>query len=418
MSKQAAPQPELDSRSRSVRVTEFEGLRGILAWWVVSGHLLVLAGIDGLSLPKPFRLLLRGDMPVNVFIILSGFVISMLIDKGRDTYPAYITRRFFRLFPAYLCCLAAMIPLSILGISAMQSLPWAGDRTISWIIADWHSTQAHLWAHLAAHLTMLHGIIPNEILPDSPGAILGPAWSVSLEWQFYLVAPLCLALMRRSLAWLSVCAILTTIATLGAKHFGNIFEPGLIITYPFPGFLPLKAVYFFCGICSFIIHKDALRYLRSGTLARVLLVIFAGLIVFTHSADLFLWFFVFGLHIFHTNSRQNWLSRSVRAFLNSVPMQWLGRVSYSTYLCHAPVLYLALWLLADRDPSWTNWRFLTWLTAISVPVVLLVSEALFRFIERPAILAAKSWVTTWSPHPETTAAPLTTASQTTRWRSL
>src|SRR3954471_23741358 len=91
------------------RVTELEGLRGLLAWWVVAGHLLVVAGIPGAALPLPFRILLRGDIPVDVFIILSGFVIFMLLDKGRDTFPSFITRRFFRLFPTYLCCLSAML---------------------------------------------------------------------------------------------------------------------------------------------------------------------------------------------------------------------------------------------------------------------------------------------------------------------
>ena len=45
---------------------------------------------------------------------------------------------------------------------------------------------------------MLHGALPVHWLPESSGSLLNPAWSISTEWQFYLVIPLFFWLVRRS----------------------------------------------------------------------------------------------------------------------------------------------------------------------------------------------------------------------------
>jgi len=50
---------------------------------------------------------------------------------------------------------------------------------------------------LLAHLTMLHGAVPDQILPGSSITYLPPAWSISVEWQFYLVAPFLFAFLKR-----------------------------------------------------------------------------------------------------------------------------------------------------------------------------------------------------------------------------
>ncbi|MST94839.1 MAG: acyltransferase, partial [Pedosphaera sp.] len=47
---------------------------------------------------------MRAGMAVDIFLILSGFVIFNLLDRG-ETYGVFITRRFFRLFPAFLLSL-------------------------------------------------------------------------------------------------------------------------------------------------------------------------------------------------------------------------------------------------------------------------------------------------------------------------
>lgn len=91
------------------RILEFEGLRGLLAWWVVVSHALFAAGFTLDTLPRGIRILAHGDYAVDVFIILSGFVIFKLLREGKEPWRVFMVRRVFRLFPVYLLCLFAGI---------------------------------------------------------------------------------------------------------------------------------------------------------------------------------------------------------------------------------------------------------------------------------------------------------------------
>ena len=87
------------------RILEFEGLRGLLAWWVVVSHVVFMSGIDHGMLPGPLRYLRLGSLAVDVFIILSGYVIMNLIHNEPMCYRRYLWRRFLRIYPALVVCL-------------------------------------------------------------------------------------------------------------------------------------------------------------------------------------------------------------------------------------------------------------------------------------------------------------------------
>lgn len=82
-----------------------EGLRGWLAWWVVIGHSFIIAGTPEWLPGQISNLIRRGDVAVNAFIIVSGFVVTHLLMKKDEAYIPYIIRRVFRLWPVYLACI-------------------------------------------------------------------------------------------------------------------------------------------------------------------------------------------------------------------------------------------------------------------------------------------------------------------------
>lgn len=174
-------------------IRELEGLRGLMAWWVVVGHW-------STTVPIPHfigKTKLYNGYAVDVFVILSGFAIAALIDKRPERYGLYITRRFLRIFPVYLFYLLILALIAPLALQTWQAAPPGGymhDNRIR-IATD---AITYFWPHMWAHLAAVQGLIPNRFLPSTDYAILGQAWSISLEWQFYLIAPFMIAWARPS----------------------------------------------------------------------------------------------------------------------------------------------------------------------------------------------------------------------------
>ena len=86
---------------RSPRIKELEGLRGCLAWWVVLYHIYVYSGLFHTNLQKYETWINSGWVAVELFIILSGYVIFLLLETQKEPYALYLTRRFFRIAPLY-----------------------------------------------------------------------------------------------------------------------------------------------------------------------------------------------------------------------------------------------------------------------------------------------------------------------------
>lgn len=215
---------------------ELEGLRGWLSCWVVTAHILSRSGYHPETLPFPLALIRQGTPAVLVFIVLSGFVITHLLMNSKQSYAPFLFRRFMRLYPVFLVTLLAAMSLHWMQIDVLKAVaPYSTAERATGLIEQYRSTEDHFFAHMAAHLPMLHGLVDQRLLPNSAYAFLGTAWSISLEWQFYLIAPLVvLALMRQPVI---------TIVSLAAA--GYLLRHRLVLN---EAFLINAIVYFAVGI--------------------------------------------------------------------------------------------------------------------------------------------------------------------------
>jgi peptidoglycan/LPS O-acetylase OafA/YrhL len=355
-------------------IPELDGLRALLSWWVVICHTLQQAGYLESNLGRGLRILVHGDYAVDVFIILSGFVIHKLWHDAREPYRIFIARRFLRLWPAFAVCLLGSLAVRPCVAAIICHAPLGEPVTAAEHLArlqqNWQNEQGHFAAHLLAHLPMLHGAIPETLLPGSSIAFLGPAWSISLEWQFYLIAPLLFVLLQRGrgIAWL----IFAVLAGLG---WMLRYTPPMNAWFPMEAFLPQKLLLFGVGI---ICHEVWRAVHDDGHFIAPALLGLAGLVLFfTLSIPLALWL----LALAAVYAPRNWF----KSLLDSRAFQFLGRVSYSTYLGHMLVLWALQPLIFRILPVVTAPQMLAFLIVLGAPLILVLSLALHRWVEAPAI---------------------------------
>jgi len=358
------------------RVKAFESLRGLLAVWVIAYHACLTAGMHAETWPFPFSLLGKGDYAVDMFIILSGFVIFALLDNSRETYGIFIIRRAFRLYPVYLVCLAVSMALMPLFISTLKALPWWHPSTLI-RLKNLSDSIHYFWPQLILHLTLLHGLVPGVVLPSTDYAFIGQAWSISLEWQFYLVAPL-------YYKWISERNFSRVLLLSFALILMWYFVPAGI------AFLPKSAYLFFVGITAYFGYRFAVRQkallTQSASLIITLPILFATL---TSSVPLILFALIYSLVLGTVLMPRNGIISAVSRFFEGGSLLYLGRISYCLYLTHMIFIYVCAHFLTFvfqnhlSHPS--QWVFFATLFLSALAGTLLVSALLSQYVEYPLL---------------------------------
>jgi peptidoglycan/LPS O-acetylase OafA/YrhL len=361
-----------------------EALRGWMAWWVVVGHALGLIGVGG-DRPPPFldwvpdkamSLLLRGDSAVHVFIIISGFVIAHLLLRKPEPYGPYIGRRFMRLFPVYAVCLViAMLVADLYRIAYIDSGFFSSGLRVEREI----EVEKNFLSHFLLHITLLHSVVPEVILPYSSTAILAPAWSLSLEWQFYLIAPLLVMLIGRR----SVNTMIATTAVLVAIRVA--LQQQSVFEWQYGGFFFVASSYFLIGImCRLAL--DRIEHKKSCVELLLLAVLLSLTVDKLAVAVWLVWFAIVLYEAGFLKLGSAYLRAIVGAVALNRAVGLLGRWSYSTYLIHIPVFSVLIgsYGLAvgpdDMRPDVAAAILLA-----SFPLIACLSVLLYKYVEMPGI---------------------------------
>ena len=178
------------------------GLRGIAALVVFLVHTRDTLESRGLTLEISTwvqRLFLMSGRQVDIFFVLSGFVLALIYrdwfaaEVSRHSYGKFIQRRFARIYPLHAFILLLVIALVVAA----------------------HLTHAHTMnglerfsaASLPAYFTLTQAW---GVLGADPGQWNPPSWSVSIEALAYLIFPffiLCAARFLKARPWTLFLAI-------------------------------------------------------------------------------------------------------------------------------------------------------------------------------------------------------------------
>lgn len=359
------------------KFNSIEGLRGWLAWTVVFSHIVVASNLYakgvGLVLDR------AGGTSVMIFVIISGFVITHLLIEKHESYGLYIFRRFMRIFPLFaVTCVIGYFSLPVL-VEASSRLPWRDAPLFTSHSEAVHSQIAYFWPNFFAHLTMMHGAISENILPRSAIVFNSPAWSFSLEWQFYLVAPLAIVAARRLSVALATITILTALCIA--------YDFGAFGSFELPSLLFASAPFFAVGIASRIAYPKLAGSLRNPAIVLALLV--AQIPLGWDSAPFLIWGCVYATLITdrrHLLPIDEAAMKIASLMLESRFSTLMGTRSYSIYLSHMPVISLILYALTSLfvDLSQTD-TFLALLVTVT-PLTFAFTCILYITVEKPGVV--------------------------------
>jgi peptidoglycan/LPS O-acetylase OafA/YrhL len=343
------------------RIDELEGLRGILAVWVVIVHLLPAAGIDPhvLGVISPFF----GDViRVQIFCIMSGFVIFIMLSKTRENYLTYIVRRFSRLYPLYIFTFFLSVAFSLVALQALTTASFQSAKNAG-RIAIFNEAFSRWPEHIFAHATLFHGIIPDSWLPEGAYTFLGQAWNISTEFQFYIIVPfLFWVFNNRSIA-----------VKLGG---GAAIVIGWWLTrnWPNSSALPHFAVYFLLGIISYYAWQRDWSRLK---LLNPMTIFIASVLALPLSVATAIWIYVFGYAVLVRD--KGTAAGLVSHFLTHPIMLWLGGISYSLYLLHMIPLYG--WMAVLNRFELDQWVYFALLTLLTLGTAVPMAYFSFKYVE-------------------------------------
>lgn len=343
-------------------IPQVDGLRFVAITSVMLYHLNQFVSIKGGYHPREMCwgwVLDRGNLGVQLFFAISGFIIALpfaIRARGNKRAPRlsrYYLRRVRRLEPPYLINLLLLF-IALIGVKGMA----AGE----------------LFPHLLASMFYVHTPVYGEF-----SAINGVAWSLEIELQFYLIAPL-LALIFR-LPSKEVRRLLLGIAVLLAAWVSG--TPMVHADYAWT--LLGHAQFFLCGFVLAECYSSGCLKVSEDQWLWNVLGLFAWPLVW--------WAFEGGfagrllmpvgvLIAYACAFKGIWW----RKLFSWAPLYLIGGMCYTLYLYHFQIISL-VGNPTLRVLEWLDWQdprlHFGLVVLVTLPAVLLLGSLLYLAFEKP-----------------------------------
>ncbi len=354
-------------------------LRGIAAIVVVILHFAYSTLPEaGIFISRYTRFFRDGYLFVDLFFMLSGFIMthvylnSFCLGVNKANYWGYLRARFARVYPLHLFTLAILFGLELLKLSLPNFSAFTGKFNITALFANVFMLQAFdfncpplLWCKSSW----------NE-----------PAWSISVEFLIYCIFPFILFALLKTKPktdWIVYIVTLILLLILIKVTRGTLES---IIGIPSIARCALECV---LGIITYKVYQwgKYQNYLNFNLLEIIstILVVFLMHIGIRRRVT-FDWLTLpaFSLLIISLSISTNGF---VSKILNSPPMLYLGKISYSIYMVHWCLIECleTFWMYKFHSAFGSDFDLDSCLLALAlfIPISLLVAALTYHFIEVP-----------------------------------
>lgn len=331
--------------------SDIDGLRAIAVLFVLIFH----AGLT---------LFPSGFIGVDIFFVISGFLITSIITTALNNNKLSVTdfyvRRLWRLQPA----LIATILFSLI-IATIFYLP--EDFT--------HFLREAKYTTLFTSNQYFSRATTAYAAPDTAFLLLLHTWSLSIEWQWYLVLPAALLLLHKYLPsrWLSPVVISTTLAMVALS---------LYLSQAFPDksyyFLSSRIFEFLFGSCLIMLKSENLK--PNNFMATCIgLAALSALFYCATRTNIVLGYPDYHAVIVAAASAALLYVGSVSGgivtrALSIPPLVFIGTISYSLYLWHWPIFAAGRYLGFEENGIFTT---------ICLALTFSLAWLSYLFIEKP-----------------------------------
>ena len=295
----------------------------------------------------------HGYLGVELFFIISGFVIALTLISSKD-WLEFALRRMARLVPSmFLCSIITFAILALLPIKYFE------PRLIDFVPS----------------LSFIEPSVWERLLGTPVSTIDGVYWSLFVEVKFYFWACL-LFFVFKALRFLAAFAIFFTVV-LALEAFGALISNRFIVGASDIFFASSYLPWFCAGVAFFYLYQDRKNMLASLLAIETLAMVVVRAVKMDAASEIpfdLAFYALFFLFVF----RRKW----VRAF-EWKPLALVGEASYSLYLLHQYVGVTLIALVGSVVGAAPN----HW-SAFSVPLVaavmILFSLSVYRHWEVPA----------------------------------
>lgn len=368
---------------------EIDGLRSIAVLAVVFFHadFLISFTIGNKSF-EDFNLFKGGFIGVDVFFVVSGYLITSLIlngiRKNSFTLANFYERRARRILPALFTIIIISIPLSLIYLLPKQVEEYSISvlSTLLFIsnIWFWIEDGYSYWAPINEFKPLLH------------------TWSLAVEEQFYIFYPIFIIFVLSFFKkYFTLLLLIVFFISLSIAQFGS--ENHIVANFyllPFRGWELISGAF----LARLEFSKDRISHPKLATTMPLLglAMIFNSILIFdsstSHPSILTLYPIIGTMLIIWFSKR----GELITDILSSKILVFLGKISYSLYLWHFLLFAYVHTYYHQSDNIWTKIELENKVKFLIIFISIILSIITYFFIEKPfrskTTIKTKTFLTT------------------------